>query len=175
LAFCEIPKLQDVDLVVMRNQIVDPKSGHEFCLALIDPSRGQEREDGTMFYWSEPPTTKVYFLGSRPVLADLRMQLSPGSDAKILPVPFSIQQGQDDVFSGKIYRPTVASAQLGIPQGFSEIEVRASASAVERDSNDPFQCLVKLDTVDVTATRPLPVGYTPGLSVQINLEAPKLE
>jgi hypothetical protein len=173
--FCEIPKLQDVDLVVTRNQIIDTKSGRDICLAVIDPSRGEEREKGTMFYWVSPPATKVYFLGSRPVLVDLRMRLSPGSDARILPVPFSIQHGQDDVFNGEIYRPTVVSAQLRIPRGISEIEVRASRAAAEREPNDPFQCIVRLDTLEVTGIRPLPAGYTLRLSVQINPEGPKLE
>jgi hypothetical protein len=175
LAFCEIPKLQDVDLVVMRNQIIDAKSGQDFYLALIDPSRGEQRENGTNFYWVSPPKTKVCFLGSRPVLADLRIQLSPGSDAKVLPVPVSIRQGQDDVFNGEIYRPTGASVRLRIPQGISEIEVGASGLAAAREPNDPFQCMVRLDTLEVTGTKLLPAGYTPRLSEQINPLAPKLE
>jgi hypothetical protein len=173
--FCEIPKLHDVDLVVMRNQIIDTKSGHDICLALIDPSRGQLREDGTMLCLESSPATKVYFLSSRPVLADLRMRLSPGLDAKILPVPFSIRQGQDDVFNGEIYRPTMASAQLGIPQGVSEIEIRASGLAAEREPNDTFECIVRLDALEVIGARPLSAGYSPRLSVQINPQAPKLE
>jgi hypothetical protein len=165
--FCEIPKLDDVDLVVTRNRIVDTKSGHDMCLSVIDPSRGEQRENGNNLYWLGPPTTKVYFLGFQPVLANLQMRFSPGQEAKTLPVPFSIYQGQDNVFNGEIDRQTTASAQLGIPQGISEIELRVT----ELQPDDPYQCTVKLDNLDITGTEPLPAGSVPRLNVHMNREA----
>jgi hypothetical protein len=98
--FCEIPKLEDVDLVVTHNQIIDTKSGREICLAAIDPSRGEQRENGEKFYWGGPPATKVYFLASRPVLANLRMRLSPGSEAKIFTCAIFDLPGSRRCFQG---------------------------------------------------------------------------
>jgi hypothetical protein len=169
--FCQIPKLDDVDLVVTRNRIVDTKSGPDMCLSVIDPSRGEQRENGNNLYWLGPPTTKVYFLGFQPVLANLQMRFSPGQEAKTLPVPFSIYQGQDNVFNGEIDRQTTASAQLGIPQGISEIELRVTGLAAEPQPDDPYQCTVKLDSLDITGTEPLPAGSVPRLNVHLNREA----
>jgi hypothetical protein len=86
-------------------------------------------------------------------------------------VPFSICRDQDDVFKGEIFQQTIASAQLAIPQGISQIEVRVSGLAAEQQPNDPYQCIVKLDSLEITGTEPLPAGYVPRLSVQTSREA----
>jgi hypothetical protein len=169
--FCELPKLEDIDLVVTHNQIIDPKSGADICLSAIDPSRGERRANGDTFFWLGPPSTKVYFLGSRPVLANVQMRLSPGPEAKILPVPFSICQGKDIVFQGEIDRQTTASAQLGIPQGISGIELRAAGPAPEAQPDDAYQCIVQLDNLEITDTGPLRAGYVPRLDAHINRQA----
>jgi hypothetical protein len=127
--------------------------------------------NGDDFYFLGPLATKVYFFGSRPVLAHLQMRISPGPEATTLPVPFSIFQGQDNTFSGEIDRLTSASAQLGIPQGVSRIEVRVAGRAAEGQSDDPYQCIVKLDGLDITGTEPLPARYVPRLNVQMNRDA----
>jgi len=154
-AFSEIPKFEDVDLVVTHNQIIDTKGSRDVCLAMIDRSKAELRENGERFFWLGPQTTKVYFLGSKSVTANMRMCLSPGPEAKNLSVQFSIYQGQANIFNGEIDRQTTSFAQLRIPQGVSEIEIRASGLATEREPSDSNEYLVKLDSLDITETEPL--------------------
>jgi hypothetical protein len=159
--FCAVPKFEDVDLVVTGNEIVDTRDHDKICFAVIDPSKAEERQNGNKFYWLASPNTKVYFFGFRPLLASLQMRLSSGADAKALPVRFSIYQGKDNLLDGELYQQVQASVQLGIPQGISEIEVRAYRPMAAARPDDPPQCMFKLDGVDITGTEPLPAGAIP--------------
>lgn len=153
--FSAIPKLDGFDLVVSRDQIIDPKATDTRCGILIDSYQKPEYENGKIRYWLGPPV-HVRFLAFCAMSARIGMRLEPGPDAKTLPIRFSLSHDHNEVAQGWFSGETVEFRRVEIPRGFSNLELSVSAESVAvRAPSLPLH-VAKLDGFQVSDISRMP-------------------
>jgi hypothetical protein len=136
--FLKVPDLANVDFVATLHRIVDVRAPGVSCLSLVDDFAGEDRTNGHDCYWLGPPAV-LRFLALRPILANLKMRLSPGPEATTFPIDFFLADEQGRVSQGEIRGEAVDVRQIDLPRGASYMQLSVKAKVSEPKMAQTFR------------------------------------
>jgi hypothetical protein len=154
-SFSKIPDLANLDFVATRDRIVDLRAPNVSCLTLVDDP-GEDWTGARIRHWIGPPVD-LRFLALRPISANLRMQLAPGPEATIFPIPYFLEDEQGHFFHAELRSEKLAIFPMNFPRGLSKLQLSAQAKEVDPNTNPSFPILAELDGIEVSD-----VGLNPG-------------
>jgi hypothetical protein len=147
--FARVPDLGEVDFVVTRERIVDLRTPNVSCLTLVDDLPGEDRTNGRVRYWIGPPVG-LRFLAFRAISANLKMRLTPGPEAAILPIDYLLTDAEGHVSQGEIQGETVAVRRMRFPRGLSYLQLSIKPKEGDPGVTQSFPTLAVLDGLELS-------------------------
>jgi hypothetical protein len=148
-SFSKMPDLTKIDFVATRDRVVDLRTSTLSCLTLVDDAPGEDRQDGKVLYRLGPPAT-FRFLAFRTFSANLRMQLTPGPDATVLPIDYFLGDNQGHVAKGELWDKFVDVRRTNFPRGLSTLELSVKAKDGDPNAAPSYPILVELDGIELS-------------------------
>ena len=147
--FAKVPDLANVDFIATRDRIVDLRAPAVSCLTLIDDLPGEDRTDAHARYWLGPPAV-LRFLAFRGISANLKMRLTPGPKATILPIDYFLTDTQGHVSQGEMRGATVDVRRISFPRGPSYMQLSVKAKEGDPNALPSFPILAELDGIELS-------------------------
>jgi hypothetical protein len=149
LPFSKIPDLANLDFVATRDRIVNLKTGGVSYLTSVDDAPGEDWTHGQVRYLLGPPA-RLRFLTSRPMSANLKMQLAPALGATTFPIEFFLTDAQGHVSHGQLWSQNVEVLPMNLPQGLSYLELSVKPKETDGNGVLSFPVVVVLNDIELS-------------------------
>jgi hypothetical protein len=90
------------------------------------------------------------FLALRPISANLKMRLAPGTEATTFPIDYFLADDHGHVSQGELWGKNVDIRRINFPQGPSYIQLSVMAKDSDPNRGTPIPITAELDGIELS-------------------------